>query len=93
MQLTIHHSEVQGIRVLSLSGKIIAGSEWHTVRSTDLLTYERSASSIRTTLEILPLSASARKKLGPFLVFSAALRLGPRSPVGFARRGQRSPGG
>jgi hypothetical protein len=54
----------QGIRVQSLSRKIIAGSEWNGVRSTDLLTYGRSASSIRTALEIFPLSASARKEPG-----------------------------
>jgi anti-sigma B factor antagonist len=33
MQLTIDHREVQGVRVLSLSGKIIAGPECDGVRS------------------------------------------------------------
>ena len=33
MQLTIDHREVQGVRVLNLSGKIIAGPECDSVRS------------------------------------------------------------
>jgi anti-sigma B factor antagonist len=33
MQLTIDHREVQGVRVLSLSGRIIAGPECESVRS------------------------------------------------------------
>jgi anti-sigma B factor antagonist len=33
MQLTIDHKEVQGVRVLTLSGRIIAGPECDSVRS------------------------------------------------------------
>jgi anti-sigma B factor antagonist len=33
MQLTIDHREVQGVRVLSLSGRIVAGPECESVRS------------------------------------------------------------
>ena len=33
MQLTIDHREVQGVRVLNLSGRIVAGPECDSVRS------------------------------------------------------------